>query len=47
MPVSAFLTAGLFVVAAAAPSRVFWAYLAILAAVMIVSFAALDPGPPA
>src|SRR5215467_12978802 len=52
MPVSAYLKAALFVVAAAAalfaaagtvaiPS--FWAYLAIFAAVMIVSFAALDP----
>jgi hypothetical protein len=52
MPVSAYLKAGSFVVAAATalfaaagtvaiPS--FWAYLAILAAVMIVSFAVLDP----
>jgi protein-S-isoprenylcysteine O-methyltransferase Ste14 len=52
MPVSAYLKAGLFVVAAAValfaaagtiaiPS--FWAYLAIFAVVMIVSFAALDP----
>ncbi|MDI3564616.1 hypothetical protein [Bradyrhizobium sp. Arg816] len=52
MPVSAYLKAGLFVVAAAAalfaaagtvaiPS--FWAYLAIFSVVMIVSFAALDP----
>jgi len=52
MPVSAYFKAGLFVVAAAAalfgaagtiavPS--FWAYLAIFAVVMIVSFAALDP----
>ena len=51
MPVSTYLKAGLFVVAAAAvlvaaagtvaiPS--FWAYLAIFAVVMIVSFAALD-----
>ena len=51
MPVSAYLKAVLFVVAAAAvlfaaagtvaiPS--FWAYLAIFAVVMIVSFAALD-----
>ena len=53
MPVSAYLKAGLFVVAAAAAlfgaaGRVaipgFWAYLAIFAVVMIVSFAALDPG---
>src|SRR5262245_61003191 len=52
MPVSAYLQAGLFVVAGAAalftaagtvaiPS--FWAYLAILAFVMIFSFVALDP----
>src|SRR5512133_1246810 len=52
MPVSAYLKAGLFVIAAAAalfgaagtvaiPG--FWAYLAIFAVVMIVSFAALDP----
>jgi len=52
MPVSAYFKAGLFVVALAAalfgaagtigvPS--FWAYLAIFAVVMIVSFAALDP----
>ena len=52
MPASAYLKAGLFVVAAAAalfaaagtiaiPS--FWAYLAIFAVVMIVSFATLDP----
>ena len=52
MPISAYLKAGLFVVAAAAalfgaagtvaiPD--FWAYLAIFAVVMIVSFAALDP----
>jgi protein-S-isoprenylcysteine O-methyltransferase Ste14 len=52
MPVSAYLKAASFVVAAATalfaaagtvaiPS--FWAYLAILAAVMIVSFAVLDP----
>jgi protein-S-isoprenylcysteine O-methyltransferase Ste14 len=52
MPVSAYLTAGLFVVAAAAalfaPAGTvaipgFWAYLAIFAVVMIISFAALDP----
>jgi protein-S-isoprenylcysteine O-methyltransferase Ste14 len=52
MPVSAYLKAGLFVVAAAvalfaAAGTVailgFWAYLAILAVVMIISFAALDP----
>ncbi|MCA1396976.1 protein-S-isoprenylcysteine O-methyltransferase Ste14 [Bradyrhizobium elkanii] len=52
MPVSAYLKAALFVVAAAAalfaPAGTvailgFWAYLAIFAAVMIVSFAALDP----
>jgi protein-S-isoprenylcysteine O-methyltransferase Ste14 len=52
MPVSAYLKAGLFVVAAAvalfaAAGTVaipgFWAYLAIFAVVMIVSFAALDP----
>lgn len=52
MPVSAYLQAGLFVVAAAvalfaAAGTIaipgFWAYLAIIAAVMIVSFAALDP----
>src|SRR5499433_1036124 len=51
MPFSAYLQAGLFVVAAAvalfaAAGRVaipgFWAYLAIFAVVMIVSFAALD-----
>jgi hypothetical protein len=57
MPVSAYLKAGLFLVAAAAALFAaagtvaipgFWAYLAILAAVMIVSFAALDQsGPPA
>jgi protein-S-isoprenylcysteine O-methyltransferase Ste14 len=53
MPVSAYLKAGLFVVAAAAALFVaagtvaipaFWAYLAILVVVMIVSFTALDPG---
>ena len=52
MPVSAYLKAGLFVVAAAAALFAaagtvaipgFWAYLAIFAIVMIVSFAALDP----
>jgi hypothetical protein len=52
MPVSAYLKAGLFVVAAAAALFAaagtvtipgFWAYLAIFAVVMIVSFAALDP----
>jgi hypothetical protein len=52
MPVSAYLKAGLFVVAAAAALFVaagtvaipgFWVYLAIFAIVMIVSFAALDP----
>ena len=52
MPVSAYLKAGLFVVAEAvalfaAAGTVaipgFWAYLAIFAVVMIVSFAALDP----
>src|SRR5512139_164709 len=52
MPFSAYLKAGLFVVAAAAAlfaaaGRVaipgFWVYLAIFAVVMIVSFAALDP----
>jgi hypothetical protein len=52
MPVSAYLKAGFFVVAAAAALFVaagtvaipgFWAYLAIFAIVMIVSFAALDP----
>src|SRR5262245_4979705 len=52
MPFSAYLQAGLFVVAAAvalfaAAGTIaipgFWAYLAIFAAVMIVSFAALDP----
>src|SRR4029453_14420655 len=52
MPVSAYLKAGVFLVAAAAAlfgaaGRVaipgFWAYLAILAAVVIVSFAAVDP----
>src|SRR5262245_36507222 len=52
MPVSAYLKAGLFVVAAAAALfaaagtvaiPAFWAYLAIFAVVMIVSFAALDP----
>jgi hypothetical protein len=54
MPVSAYLKAGLFVVAAAAALFAaagtvaipgFWAYLAIFAVVMIVSFAALDPDP--
>ena len=52
MPVSAYLKAGLFVVAAAAALFAaagtvaipgFWGYLAIFAVVMIVSFAALDP----
>jgi protein-S-isoprenylcysteine O-methyltransferase Ste14 len=52
MPVSAYLKAGLFVVAAAAALFAaagtvaipgFWVYLAIFAVVMIVSFAALDP----
>ena len=52
MPFSAYLKAGLFVVAAAAALFAaagtvampgFWAYLAIFAAVMIVSFAVLDP----
>jgi protein-S-isoprenylcysteine O-methyltransferase Ste14 len=52
MPVSAYLKSGLFVVAAAAALFAaagtlaiasFWVYLAILALVMIVSFAALDP----
>jgi hypothetical protein len=52
MPVSAYLNAALFVVAAAAALFAaagtiaipgFWAYLAIFASVMIVSFAALDP----
>jgi protein-S-isoprenylcysteine O-methyltransferase Ste14 len=52
MPVSAYFKAGLFVVAAAAALFAaagtmavpgFWAYLAIIAVVMIVSFAALDP----
>ena len=52
MPVSAYLTATLFVVAAAAAWFAaagtvaipgFWAYLAIFAIVMIISFAALDP----
>jgi hypothetical protein len=52
MPFSAYVNAGLFVVAAAAALFAaagtvavpgFWAYLAILAAVMIVSFAMLDP----
>jgi len=52
MPASAYLNAGLFVVAAAAALFVaagtvaipgFWAYLAIFAVVMIVSFAMLDP----
>ena len=52
MPVSAYLKAGLFVVGAAAALFAaagtvaipgFWAYLAIFAVVMIVSFAALDP----
>ena len=55
MPVSAYLKAGLFVVAAAAALFAaagtvaipgFWAYLAIFAAVMIVSFAVLDPELP-
>ena len=52
MPVSAYLKAGLFVVAAAAALFAaagtvaipgFWVYLAIFTVVMIVSFAALDP----
>ena len=52
MPVSAYLKATLFVVAAAAALFAaagtvaipgFWAYLAIFAIVMIISFAALDP----
>lgn len=52
MPFSVYLKAGLFVVAAAAALFTaagtvailgFWAYLAIFAVVMIVSFAALDP----
>jgi hypothetical protein len=52
MPVSAYLKSALFVVAAAAALFTaagtvaiasFWAYLAILAVVMIVSFTALDP----
>ena len=52
MPVSAYLKAGSFVVAAAAALFAaagtaaipgFWVYLAILAVVMTVSFAALDP----
>src|SRR5215468_3256228 len=52
MPFSAYLKAGLFLVAAGAALFVaagtvaipnFWAYLAILAAVVIVSFAALNP----
>ena len=52
MPFSAYLEAGLFVVAAAAALFAaagtiaipgFWAYLAIFTVVMIVSFAALDP----
>jgi hypothetical protein len=52
MPASAYLKAGLFVVAAAAALFTaagtvaipdFWAYLAIFTVVMIVSFAALEP----
>ena len=52
MPASAYLKSGLFVVAAAAALFAaagtvaiasFWIYLAILAVVIIVSFAALDP----
>jgi len=52
MPFSAYVKAGLFVVAAAAALFAaagtvaipgFWAYLAIFAVVMIVSFATLDP----
>jgi hypothetical protein len=52
LPVSVYLKAGLFVVATAAALFAaagtvailgFWAYLAIVALVMIVSFAALDP----
>ena len=52
MPVSAYLKAGLFVIAAAAALFAaagtvaipgFWAYLAIFTIVMIVSFTALDP----
>ena len=52
MPFSAYLETGLFVVAAAAALFAaagtiaipgFWAYLAIFAVVMIVSFATLDP----
>ena len=51
MPVSAYVQAALFVVLAVALLGVggnttlrFWVYLAIFAAVMIVSFAVLDPG---
>jgi protein-S-isoprenylcysteine O-methyltransferase Ste14 len=52
MPISAYIRAALFVIAAAvalfasagtAAIPCFWIYLAIFAAVMIVSFAALDP----
>jgi protein-S-isoprenylcysteine O-methyltransferase Ste14 len=52
MPVSAYLKSGLFLVAAAAALfgsagtvaiASFWIYLAILAVVIIISFAALDP----
>jgi protein-S-isoprenylcysteine O-methyltransferase Ste14 len=52
MPVSAYVKSGLFLVAAAAALFAaagtvavasFWIYLAILAVVMIISFAALDP----
>ena len=53
MPLTTYLKAGLFVVAAAAVLFAsagtvaiagFWVYLAIIAIVMIVSFAVLDPG---
>ena len=56
MPFSAYLKAGLFVVAAAAALFAaagtiaipgFWAYLAIFAVVMIVSFADARSRPPA
>jgi hypothetical protein len=45
MPVSAYLKSGLFLFAAAGTVAIasFWIYLAILAVVIIVSFAALDP----
>ena len=56
MPVSAYIQAALFVLlnavalfAAAGTIEIpgFWVYVAIFAAVMVASFAFLDPGPAA